>query len=305
MVVNAEEAPAKESIDLSAYEGLLKQYSERIQSAKDDPAEIGRIGKSLPKSWNVQAGNVNIFVYTDDLRRACEEGERVGDGKKEAANSAERRLQMMLRAAEDLERETKDAQGERAHQELNKVFARSEFSKLNGPSFLDQWNARVARWLERLAEKVFSSLHVPPTLGKIVFWPVLVIAFLALGYLALRMLEGRAIAVAPIAETKPVTEEARFWLKEALAAAERGNYREAVHCGYWAAITQLEDRRLLSQDRTRTPREYLHMLDAHPVERGILREQTTRLERIWYACREATAADWSNARLELEKMGCI
>src|SRR5882672_4122360 len=140
VVVNAEEPPPTDAINLSAYEGLLKQYSEKIQEAKDDPAEIARIGKSLPKSWNVQAGKVNVSVSTDDLRHACEEGERVGDGRKEAPASAGHRLQMMLQAAEDLEQETKNAQDEKAQQELNKVFARSEFSKLNGPSFLDQWN---------------------------------------------------------------------------------------------------------------------------------------------------------------------
>jgi hypothetical protein len=108
-----------------------------------------------------------------------------------------------------------------------------------------------------------------------------------------------------VAEARALPEKVRYWWREAVAAADRGDFREAVHCGYWAAITRLEERQLIPEEKTRTPREYLRMLETHPVERGILKEQTTRLERIWYGCREATAADWSNARLELEKMGCV
>lgn len=307
VVVNAEELPAAkaaDTIDLASYEALLKQYSERIESAKNDPSEIARIGRTLPKSWNVQAGSTSVSVSTEELRRACEQGERVGEGKKEAAPAAEQRLRMMEKAAEDLEKAAKDSQSDRAKQELDKVFARTEFSSLNGPSWLQQWNARVGRWLEKQIEKVLRALNVPPTIGRIVFWPVIVISLLFLGYLVYRLLTGRAVAVPAMIEARSPPEKTHLWWAEALAAAERRDFREAVHCGYWAAITRLEERQLVAEEKTRTPREYLRMLDTHPVERGILREQTTRLERVWYGCREATAADWSSARLELEKMGC-
>lgn len=294
-----------DAIDLAAYEALLKQYSGQIESAKNDPAEIARIGRSLPKIWNVQAGPASVAVSTEELRQACELGERIGDGKKEAAGAAAQRLQLMLKAAEDLEEQSKVSQGGREKQELDKVFSRTEFSHLNGPGLLQQWNAKIIKWIEKQIARIFRLLNGPPTIGRIVVWPLIVIAFLFLGILVYRMLQDRSAAAPAVAEARALPEKVRYWWREAVAAADRGDFREAVHCGYWVAITRLEERQLIPEEKTRTPREYLRMLETHPVERGILKEQTTRLERIWYGCREATAADWSNARLELEKMGCV
>ncbi|HEY1860025.1 MAG TPA: DUF4129 domain-containing protein, partial [Gemmataceae bacterium] len=99
--------------------------------------------------------------------------------------------------------------------------------------------------------------------------------------------------------------EAREWASDALAAAERGDYREAVHCAYWAAVVRLETLGLLKRDRARTPRESLRNLDPHPTEQRLLREFTRHFELIWYGYRPASAQDWSEARAHLEKMGCL
>ena len=43
------------------------------------------------------------------------------------------------------------------------------------------------------------------------------------------------------AKVAPFRDIQRRWLQDALAAAERDDYREAIHCGYWAGVTRLED----------------------------------------------------------------
>jgi len=99
--------------------------------------------------------------------------------------------------------------------------------------------------------------------------------------------------------------DSREWARDALAAAERGDYREAVHCAYWAAIASLETRGVLKSDRARTPRESLRLLDPHPREQKLLREFTLLFELVWYGYRPASGKDWSNARSHLENMGCL
>jgi Domain of unknown function (DUF4129) len=99
--------------------------------------------------------------------------------------------------------------------------------------------------------------------------------------------------------------DSRLWAKEALAAAERGDYREAIHCAYWAAVVHLEGLGMLKGDRARTPRESLRLLDLHPKEQRLLQEFTGKFELVWYGYRAASAQDWSDARTHLEKMGCL
>ena len=90
-----------------------------------------------------------------------------------------------------------------------------------------------------------------------------------------------------------------------LAAAELGDYREAVHCAYWATIVHLEGLGLLKRDHARTPRESLRLLEPHPKERQLLGDFTHNFELIWYGYRPASPEDWTNARTHLEKMGCL
>src|SRR5262249_34816705 len=101
------------------------------------------------------------------------------------------------------------------------------------------------------------------------------------------------------------TADSRVWANDALAAAERGDYREAVHCAYWAGVVHFEGLGLLKRDGSRTPREALRLLEPHPAEQKLLCECTRHFELIWYGYRPASAADWSNARIHLEKMGCL
>ncbi|HEY6465386.1 MAG TPA: DUF4129 domain-containing protein, partial [Candidatus Acidoferrales bacterium] len=101
------------------------------------------------------------------------------------------------------------------------------------------------------------------------------------------------------------TNDSREWVRDAVAAADSGDYREAVHCAYWAAVARLEELKFLRRDRSRTPRESLRLLSAHTDERTSLQKMTGHFELIWYGYRPASAADWSEAKLLLEKCGCL
>src|ERR1035441_9342535 len=54
----------------------------------------------------------------------------------------------------------------------------------------------------------------------------------------------------------------QLWLADARRAAAAGQWREAIHFVYWAAISRLESKRLWPADRARTPREYLSLVAA-------------------------------------------
>ena len=59
----------------------------------------------------------------------------------------------------------------------------------------------------------------------------------------------------------PVGRDWRRWLREAKEAAGRGDYRAAIHAAYWAAMVRMEEMKTLPEDRSRTPRESLRLID--------------------------------------------
>ena len=97
----------------------------------------------------------------------------------------------------------------------------------------------------------------------------------------------------------------RYWAREARAAAERGDYRAAIHAAYWTAVAQLEETRLLPEDRSRTPRESLRLVERGHAAYAPLAQLTRRLEFTWYGFRSATPEDWDDAKKQLEALECL
>lgn len=292
------------TLSLPDFQSLLKQYEEQLARADQDPVAAGELRKSLPEKWTVKVDSQSVEISSEELRRDSAQMQRGGEEGRAAAQRAKSWLSRTNEEAEALGTGKRSMEAEREQRELAKVFSRTEFRGLNGPSWMDQWGARISRWLEQQVDRIFSAIHLPTRFGRVLIWPVLAIAIGVLAFLVWRVLRDQPAAALPeVVQEAPVND--RPWLKEAMAAAQRGEYREAVHSGYWAAIARLEQRQLLTSDRTRTPRESVRLLESHPSERGILREQTVRLERIWYGCREATASDWTAALAELRQIGCL
>ncbi len=291
-------------LSLSDFRARLKQYEEQLTEAERDSSAAGELRRSLPEKWRVQIDSGSAEVSSEELRRDVSEMQRGGEQAASGARKAKSWLDHAIVETEGLETGKPVIGAERKDREVEKIFSRVEFKGLSGPSWMDQWSARVGRWIGREIERILRAVHVPARFGNVLIWPVILITVAALAFLAWRVLRDQPVAILPEV-TQDTTAPDRAWLKEAMAAAQQGEYREAVHRGYWAAIARLEQRQILTNDRTRTPRESLRLLESHPTERGILREQTVRLERLWYGCREATDADWTDALAELRQIGCL
>jgi hypothetical protein len=91
-------------------------------------------------------------------------------------------------------------------------------------------------------------------------------------------------------------KEAADWASLADACAAQQEWRDAVHCLYWAAIVRLESRRMWRHNPARTPREYVRLLKPGSPQQGALRSLTQIFERVWYGLREASDEDYQRAR---------
>jgi hypothetical protein len=283
-------------LDLQSYQRELA----RISDASKNGTEIAETRKSLPDAWKVRAGEQVYSVSTKEIREGLQEAGR--DPKKVAALQV--RLKAMQRQAAELSSPSSSLSLEQANENLQKILKRGEFQEA-GPSAWDFMRARISRWLAKHLFKLFGALQISKKTGNAIGWGVLFLAVMALFYAVYRWLANTSGRVELRAEVEPSTSDARHWVQEALAAADRGDFREAIHCAYWASVAHLEDIRILPRDRARTPRESLRLLEQHPKEQGILRAITRSFELIWYGYRPVSAAEWAGTKSELEKIGCL
>jgi Domain of unknown function (DUF4129) len=293
--------PATQSgqLDLRSYRGELA----RISDASKNPQEIAEVRRSLPDSWSVKNGQRIYEVSTKEISQALRQIEH--NPKSGAATQLQARLREMRQQAEELEVPGSAVDAAKAEPKLQSILKRNEFQAGSGPSLWDMIRARINRWIFEHLMRLLSVLHISEKTGNSIAWGVIFAAVVLGFYVLYRWLAKSAKTVDFHARVEQPTSDAREWLGEALAAADRGDYREAIHCGYWAAVTHLEDHRILPRDRARTPRESLRLLEQHPKEQRLLQGVTGSFELIWYGYRPVSAAEWTGTKEQLEKMGCL
>jgi len=287
-------------LDLQSYQRELT----RIEVASKNAKDLRELRRSLPDSWTVKNGDRIYHVPAKEISDALEEIER--NPKKAAAPAQlEARLHAMQQHAAELALLSSGPNTSVAEGKLKKILDRAEFQAAVGPSTWDLIRARISRWILEHVIKLLRFLNISERTGNMIAWGVIFLAVVLLFYVVYGRLSKAAKGVRFRAEVEPASSDARQWVQEALAAAGRGDFREAVHCAYWASVAHLEDIRILPRDRARTPRESLRLLEQHPKEQGLLQAITGSFELIWYGYRPASAAEWAGAKEQLEKMGCL
>jgi|SRR5450432_314327 hypothetical protein len=301
-------SPAPAQTNQSQTERNLISYEselDRIARSLKHPEQIAQLRKSLPQSWPVRVEDQSIQVPTDWLASGLKELEAQPAKSASVSRELTSRLVAMRQAAASLQDPANPPNLDAAHTQLDKILSTREFGSAQGPSSWDLWKARVARWVGEQIYNLLRRLHLGAKAGNTLAWIIIGVAFLALCYWVWRTLSPKNRKRETPAHVAMPSDDPRQWAKDALAAADRGDYREAVHCAYWAAVVHLESLGVLKRDRARTPRESLSLLAPHPTEQNLLREFTRRFELIWYGYRPASANDWSEALSNLEKIGCL
>lgn len=184
-----------------------------------------------------------------------------------------------------------------ARQSADKILSRDEFATVREPSLWDRIGAYIGRFLDRFFDHIANFGKRSPWIGPVLEFGILGLALLALIVWSMRALKRQRLAVRMEAQRQiEAWEEAtRNWRALAEERAAAGDWREAVHCMYWASIAMLEGRRFWAPSRSRTPREYLRLLEPGSERWQLLRQQTSSFERIWYGLHQAVAQDYERA----------
>ncbi|HTW50164.1 MAG TPA: DUF4129 domain-containing protein [Acidobacteriaceae bacterium] len=218
------------------------------------------------------------------------------------------RAQLMQRVEDRIDADLADVQSApgsqsgsanfaQARARADAILATREFDTNTVPSLRERILAWIYEWLDRLLGHVAAFGARSPWIAPLLEWLLGTVACALLLAWVFRNLQRqrRRMAFEAAQQIEQTEARVRNWLREAEASAARGAFRDAVHCLYWASIAALEGRRFWQPDRSRTPREYLRLLDPASPTSLILRRQTRSFETIWYGLRPASPSDYDSA----------
>ena len=183
---------------------------------------------------------------------------------------------------------------------MKQVLAGRDFRNLEAPTARDSFLEKLGEWLNRLLRKPGQSCRpARPGWGRVIVWGFILAVCVGLVW-GLMQLERRwRIRLVPESDGPAAgaasARDWQLWLADARRAAAAGEWREAIHFVYWAAISRLESRRLWPADRARTPREYLALVAPEDPRRAGLATLTGSFERVWYGGRAAAESDYRQA----------
>jgi hypothetical protein len=191
-----------------------------------------------------------------------------------------------------------------ARSKADTILGRTEFRAVQENGYLQQQIATIAMFIDRLINGAARHLPHSPWLVLVIEWTLLGGAAVGLLIWAWRTTQQQRLALSTPSDAKQALwqKESDDWARRAETEASRGEWREAVHCLYWAAIVMLEGRRMWRANRARTPREYLPLLEAGSPRQTALGGLTRIFERIWYGLRPANRNDFERAQALLEEL---
>jgi hypothetical protein len=296
----------QQSLTVQEYVAELDRCSAVLNASPSNSAAIHDLLVTLPANWTVIAGEDHYSVTTAWLTGALSRIEKNPGANTDALAQTRDKPQTYHEEAQALATPVASQSLAQSRARLNSIMSAREFRGQRGPSWLDVLKARAWSWIVRQLERIFGRLGGTRTIGNIVAWTVIILACLVLLFWTVRFLmRGGPRSEIDLSGATPVNRDWHRWLRDARAAAARGDYRAAIHAAYWAAIVRMEETNSLPEDRSRTPRESLRLIQKESADYAPLLQLTQRFELVWYGYRSATDADWSDAMQQLETLGCL
>ena len=186
---------------------------------------------------------------------------------------------------------------------MKQVLAGRDFRNLEPPTRRDSILEKLSEWLNLFFQGI-AKLHANSAwVGSVIVWGFILASCVGLAWGLLQLERRWRIRLVPESDGPAAgaasARDWQLWLADARRAAAAGEWREAIHFVYWAAISRLESRlgsgRLWPADRARTPREYLALVAADDPRRAGLATLTGSFERTWYGGRTAGESDYLQA----------
>jgi hypothetical protein len=193
---------------------------------------------------------------------------------------------------------------QRARKKADEVLLRPEFQTVSQQSYIEREIAKFWQWVSEVFDGVSRFGKRSPWLVPLMEWSSITLAAAGLLAWGLRTIQRQRLAIRfeSNASDEVWQKESDNWAELARSEAARQDWRAAVHCLYWATIVMMEGRKLWRQNRARTPREYVLLLEPESRMQHSLRRLTQLFERIWYGLRPAAESDYASAMVLFEEL---
>ena len=295
-------AETRTEVSIGAYQAQVSAAS-RLAAACGANATLCDSG-ALPGDERISRSDSGTFdVSWQWLKDALETAKSdAGPGRVNSMKQAQDHLAELANEAAGVRQSTGAAQFSRARNAANIVLSRDEFRAADGPTWLDRQFAKIQDWILQLFTGMDRLGKRAPWLAPLIEWGCFLLAAGGLVFFVRRSLARQALRIAfgqTAATAMHDGRDSADWARLAEAHASRQDWREAIHCLYWAAIVSLEVRRAWRPNPTRTPREYLKLLRPGADAQRALQELTRVFERVWYGHGEADEIQFRTAQTSL------
>ncbi len=220
----------------------LERWSTAAQSVEKHPELAASLRRHLPEAWRVKIGQEEFSVPTTWLRDSLRLVEASHDLAAHYAGEITWRLAEMRREARALHEEQPALTPDAAAAALRQVLARRELRRVGPDTWLETGGEALAEWWNNLRQRLAGALkgHTRWLTILLSLFVLTVLALLA-GWLV-RIALGRQWA-SQLRLEPPLVVGKRWqdWARQALAAANRADYRQAIRLAYWAAVYRLAE----------------------------------------------------------------
>jgi Domain of unknown function (DUF4129) len=295
-----EEASHVQTVTSVEYRRHLESLKGLVQACEKSSAECD--AKKIGDDERVEGGGFQTrWSWLRDVVSGAHDAAQ--PGRAEALREASARLNEDVASA--AEASSRAGEGfQPARKKVDEVLARPEFRTVSEQSYIERAIARFWQWVDEVFGGVSEFGKRSPWLVPVLEWGFLTLSVAGLLAWVLRTMQRQRLAVRieSSASAEVWQKESDNWAELARAEAARQDWRAAVHCLYWATIVMMEGRKLWRQNRARTPREYVSLLEPGSRMQQALRRLTQLFERIWYGLRPAAESDYASALVLFEEL---
>jgi hypothetical protein len=296
----SEETTNIRAVTSTEYRGHLASLKMLVEACKKNPAECDV--KKVGDDERVEgAGFQTRWSWLREVLSSAHNATQ-SDREKQLQEAAARLDEDAVLAAEAAP-ETVDT-FPRARRQADDVLSRPEFRTVTEASYWQREIAKFLQWVGEMFGGVSRFGRRSPWLVPLMEWSSITLAAAGVLTWLFRTMQRQrlAIRIESSATSELRQKESDNWAELARAEAARQDWRAAVHCIYWATIVMMEGKKLWRQNRARTPREYLMLLEPGSGMQQALRRLTQLFERIWYGLRPAAESDYASAVVLFEEL---
>lgn len=291
-------------LSVSDYQSTLDHYLSELQKVRASPGYAVNFNQAAPSSLRVHTAAGEVDVPLEFLHKELAKYLTVPpDHKAIVLSQLESRLKTLREESSRFE--LAHSGDPVLRRKLDQILAAYEFRRVHGPNQLELLKDLLNAWLEKQLKKMFPNPPDLDQLGQICVWIMIAVACSILAvWLYRRSRERMLDRQREVLSFSPSARNWRSWLSESKAKAAAGEWREAIHLGFWASVSRLESDGVWKPDKARTPREYLNEIPRENGVRSPFAAVVKMFEVAWYGERPSSSSEFQLFLSELEKLGC-